>query len=147
MKKFLLLAIALGSTSLFAQAADTQWLTNYEQALKQAKAEHKRVLMDFTGSDWCAWCQKLDREVFELREFKDYASKNFVLLMVDFPQHREQPASEKAQNEKLADKFQIEGYPTIVVLNSNGSKAGEVGYVEGGPKQFLAELEKQAPKR
>ena len=52
MKKFLLLAIALGSTPLLSQAADTQWLTNYEQALKQAKAENKRVLMDFTGSDW-----------------------------------------------------------------------------------------------
>lgn len=145
MKRLLLLLTALGISSAFAHG--DEWLTNYDQALSKAKAEHKRVLMDFTGSDWCMWCKKLDKEVFQLQEFKDYANKNFVLLMVDFPQHKDQSPFEKVQNEKLADKYSIEGYPTIVVLNSNGTKAGELGYVEGGPKSFLAELQKQAPLR
>lgn len=124
-----------------------QWLTNYDEALSKAKSEHKQLLMDFTGSDWCPWCMKLDREVFALPEFQNYADKKLVLLKVDFPRGKELPAAEKAQNAKLAEQFKIEGYPTVVVLNPNGAKAGELGYVEGGPKAFLGELQKNAPEK
>ena len=143
-KHFLLLACI---TSLSSLAFAGEWLTNYDEALSQAKSQKKQVLMDFTGSDWCGWCIKLDKEVFELPEFKSYADQNLVLLKVDFPRRKNLPEPEKAQNKQLAQKFKIEGYPTIVVLNSDGSKAGELGYVEGGPKAFLAELAKQAPKK
>ena len=145
MKKLsLVLVLAVGLAS-FANAGE--WLTNFDQALGQAKSEKKQLLMDFTGSDWCGWCIKLDREVFALPEFKEYADKNLVLLKVDFPRSKALPAAEKTQNGKLAQEYHIEGYPTIVVLNPNGKKAGELGYVEGGPKAFLAELAKQAPKK
>jgi protein disulfide-isomerase len=142
MKKSLLALLLATATPLFAG----EWLTDYDKAFAQAKAENKQLLLDFTGSDWCGWCMKLDREVFEQPEFKEYADRNLVLLKVDFPRRKPQPASEKAQNEKLAEKYRIEGYPTLVVLNPDEKKAGELGYVPGGPKAFIDELQKRAPK-
>lgn len=98
--------------------------------------------MDFTGSDWCGWCIRLNREVFSRPEFKDYATKNLVLMEVDFPQRKQLAGSVKQQNEELAQHYQIQGFPTIVVLNSDGKKVGELGYMEGGPEAFIAQLEK-----
>jgi len=143
-KVFIFCAFIVAATTL---ASAQEWLTNYDEALGKAKAENKQVLMDFTGSDWCGWCIKLDKEVFSLPEFKEFATRNLVLLKVDFPQRKPLPAMEKAQNDKLASEFHIEGYPTIVVLNPDGSSAGELGYVPGGPKAFLAELARVAPRK
>ncbi len=78
--------------------ADGGWTTNYAKALAQAKAEKKNVLLDFTGSDWCEWCMKLDKEVFADPKFQDYAKKNLILVTVDFPQGKEQSAEIKKQN-------------------------------------------------
>ncbi len=141
---FLSLAAVLALGSL---ASADEWLTDYAKALAQAKAENKPVLIDFTGSDWCGWCMKLDREVFSLGDFKNYAAQKLVLLKIDFPRGRALPAAEKAQNEKLASQYRIQGFPTIVVLKSDGSKAGELGYLPGGPKAFISELEKVTPKK
>jgi thioredoxin-related protein len=122
-------------------AAKPGWLTSYEQAEQKAKAGKKLLLLDFTGSDWCGWCMKIDQEIFSKPAFKEYATKNLVLLELDFPMRRQIPAAVKAQNNKLAAKYQIQGFPTIIVLNSDGKKVGEMGYVEGGPNAFIAELE------
>ena len=124
------------------RAAEATWLTDYDAALKQAAAEKKPVLIDFTGSDWCGWCIRLDKEVFSQKEFVDYATENLVLLKLDFPRKKEMPAAEKAQNEKLAKKYRIEGYPTIIVLDSRGKKTGELGYEKGGAAAWIASLEK-----
>src|SRR4051812_3231385 len=77
------------------------WTEDFEKGRSQAKAEHKKLLLDFTGSDWCGWCMKLDREVFSQAEWKQYAAKNYVLVTVDFPQLHSQSASIKRQNEAL----------------------------------------------
>ena len=122
--------------------ADDGWTTDYNKALAQAKAENKMVLVDFTGSDWCPWCKKLDSEVFDQPKFKDYAKKNLILVECDFPRAKEQPADVKRQNEELQDQFNIQGYPTVIVLNPNGKKVGELGYEPGGPDVFLADLQK-----
>ena len=121
-------------------AEDSTWSTDYQKALDTAKAEKKMVLLDFTGSNWCGWCKKLDKEVFSTPEFKDYAQKNLVLVKLDFPRGLPQPAAEKAQNEKLAKQFNIEGFPTIIVLNAEGKPVGEMGYMEGGPSAFVGKL-------
>ena len=89
----------------------------------------------------------LDRQVFSKPEFKDYASKNLVLLEIDFPRPggarwNAQPAALKKQNEQLAAQYQVFGFPTIVVLNGDGKIVGALGYMEGGPAPFIAELEK-----
>ena len=129
-------------TTKNSSAAKSGWLTNYEQAQAEAKANHKLMLMDFTGSDWCGWCIILEKEVFSKPKFQEYASKNLVLLELDFPRGKPIAAETQAQNERLARQYQIQGFPTIVVLNGNGKQVGELGYVPGGPDAFIAELEK-----
>jgi thioredoxin-related protein len=135
-------AFAAVSAFVTAAGASAEWLTDYKQAQEEAKARNKLVLLNFTGSDWCGWCIKLDREVFSTPEFKDYASKNLVLLEADFPHGKPQPATVRKQNEELAMRYQVIGFPTILVLNGDGKVVGELGYTPGGPSAFIAELEK-----
>jgi protein disulfide-isomerase len=118
------------------------WITSYEQGQQEAKANNKLVLIDFTGSDWCGWCKLLDREVFSKPEFKEYASKNLVLVEVDFPKMKVLPDAARKENILLAQRFQIQAFPTIIVLNSTGQMVGELGYVKGGPTAFIEVLEK-----
>jgi len=125
---------------------DLEWLTDLPQAQAKAKQENKLVLLDFTGSDWCGWCIRLQKEVFSKPEFAEYAKKNLVLVEVDFPQRKKlSPAQTKANN-SLQSKYDIEGYPTLVILDAKGKVVGKMGYVAGGPKPFLAELEKLTKK-
>ncbi len=126
---------------LRAGAEELNWMTDLPKALAKAKAEHKLVMMDFTGSDWCPWCIKLDKEIFSQPEFVEYAGKNIVAVEVDFPRRKEQSDEQKQANAKLAKRFGIEGYPTVIVLNGAGKKVGELGYQAGGPKPFISKLE------
>jgi thioredoxin-related protein len=123
-------------------AAKPGWLTSYDQAQKEAQAQHKLLLMDFTGSDWCGWCIRLDKEIFSKPEFQDYASKNLVLLELDFPRAKQMPPELAEQNERLAIQYQIQGFPTVMVLDSSGKAIGALGYTSGGPEAFIAQLEK-----
>ncbi|MDB6124038.1 MAG: trxA [Pedosphaera sp.] len=147
MKKLILSLLMLGTMFPLLAAEKAEWLTDLPKAKDQAKAENKLVLMDFTGSDWCGWCIKLDKEVFSTPEFAEYAKKNLVLVEVDFPNKKPQSAELKKANEALQEKYKIEGYPTVIVLNSEGKKVGELGYGDGGPKAFIAKLEKLQPKK
>jgi thioredoxin-related protein len=140
MKTFALF-MSLLAFALLPLRAD-EWLTDHAKALEKAKAENKPVVMDFTGSDWCGWCIKLDKEVFSTSQFKTYATQNLVLLKLDFPHRRNLPAAEKKQNEALAAKYGIRGFPTVVVLNPEGNQVGQLGYRPGGPQPWIAELEK-----
>jgi len=135
-----LFALLLSAASLLADRPG--WSEDYEKSLTQAKTEKKLTLLDFTGSDWCGWCIKLDNEVFSKPKFKSYAKDNLVLVELDFPQGKSQTKKLKEQNAKLAEQYKIEGYPTVIVLNSEGKKVGELGYLEGGPDAFIAQLEK-----
>ena len=109
------------------------WYQVYDQALAQAKTSGKPMLIDFTGSDWCGWCIKLDQEVFSTSEFKQWAQEHVVLLKLDFPKNSPQPASLKQQNAELHDKFQVRGYPSVLFIDSNGNQIGQYGYEAGGP--------------
>jgi len=123
--------------------AEGSWLTDYKQAQQESKANNKLLLVNFTGSDWCGWCIKFDKEVFSQPKFKEYASKNLILLEIDFPRAKEQAVSLRKQNQELASQYQVEGFPTLVVLNGDGKKVWEhVGYLPGGPDAVIAELEK-----
>jgi protein disulfide-isomerase len=123
-------------------ADESKWLTDVPKAQAEAKKDGKLVMMDFTGSDWCPWCIKLHKEVFSTPEFSDYAKKNLVLVEVDFPRKKEQSADLKKANQALQEKYKIEGFPTVIVLNGDGKKVGELGYEPGGPKPFIANLDK-----
>jgi thiol:disulfide interchange protein len=118
------------------------WTTNYPAALAQAKATNTNVFLFFTGSDWCGWCVRLDREVLSTPEFKSYANKNLILVKLDFPRGEPQSASVKAQNEQLAHKYQVSGFPTVIILDSKGKQIGRTGYQKGGPEAFIETLKK-----
>jgi len=142
MKK-LILGTVFALAVISATAAESvNWLTDLPKAQAQAKTEKKLVMLDFTGSDWCGWCIKLNNEVFSQPEFVEYAKKNVVCVEVDFPNKKKLSPEQKKANDALAAKYKIEGYPTIIVLDGEGKKVGELGYMKGGPKAFIAELNK-----
>src|SRR5713101_3348515 len=140
MKK-ILVSLCAGLALMKAGAEELQWLTDVPKAVEKAKSENKLVMLDFTGSDWCGWCIKLHKEVFSTAEFAKYAKENLVLVEVDFPRRKQLSAELKKANEALQEKYKIEGFPTIVVLNREGNKVGELGYMNS-PKAFIGELEK-----
>jgi thioredoxin-related protein len=117
-----------------------KWETDFEVAKKRAKDEKKEILANFTGSDWCGWCVKLKKEVFDQPEFQEYAKKHLVMLEVDFPRQKELPAKEQEQNEKLSDQFKVEGYPTIIMMDASGKEVARTGYQEGGPAKYVEHL-------
>ena len=129
------------ATRVASSQATTDWITDYDQALAVAKAQNKKVLLNFTGSDWCGWCIKLDKEVFSQKQFLNYAKDNYILVKLDFPRRTQLPANLKRQNDALAKKYKVRGFPTVVVLNSNGKTHKTGGYVRGGPKAFIRSLQ------
>lgn len=146
MKKHLLAvatAVGLVSALSFSAHADTDWETDLKKAQEQAKSNNKLLFLDFTGSDWCGYCIRLNKDVLSQPMFKEYANKNLVLVEIDFPRSKPQSADLKKQNQQLAMQYHIEGFPTIVVLNGSGRKIWQYeGYFPGGPDAFIAELEK-----
>ena len=123
--------------------AESTWLNDYKRAQQEAKTNNKFLLLDFTGSDWCGWCKKLDKEILSQSQFKDYARENLVLLEVDFPRAKPQNAEVRKQNQELAQQYQVEGFPTIVVLNGDGQKLWQYdGYFPDGLAAFIVQLEK-----
>jgi protein disulfide-isomerase len=123
--------------------AEANWLTDFDAAKAKAKSDHKLVLLDFTGSDWCGYCKRMQAEIFSKPQFQDYAAKNLVLVELDFPRAKPQSDAVKKQNMKLAGEYEIEGFPTLIILNPDGKRvANFVGYMEGGPDAIIAALEK-----
>ncbi len=142
MKKLLLLLTATFAASTLL-AAEGEWLTDLAKAQEKAKAEKKLVLIDFTGSDWCPPCKSLHNTVLTSAEFTKFAKDNLVLVEVDFPRSKPQSAELKAANRKLSDKFNIEGYPTIIVLDAAGKEIfREVGFGGTPAKDYVAKLAK-----
>jgi len=138
---FLAAAVSLVFAA-FAQA-ESDWLHDYNKAQEEAKANHKLLFLNFTGSDWCGWCIKFDKDVLSQPEFKNYAHDNLVLVELDFPRKKSQPTEEKKQNVQLAQQYEVLGFPTIVVLNSNGQKVWQFdGYFPDGPDAFITQLQK-----
>jgi hypothetical protein len=117
-------------------------LTNWEEAKAQAAKEGKNLLVDFSGSDWCTWCIRLDREVFSQEAFLTEAKKKFVLVLVDFPEDKTGQSPElQKQNEALQEQFGIEGFPTVYLAKADGTPFAQTGYQEGGPEKYLAHLD------
>ena len=123
-----------------AKPAEGGWLTDFEAAKKVAAEKKLPILIDFSGSDWCGWCIKLDKEVFSQEAFQTYAKENLVLMMCDFPQAKPQSEEEKAQNKKLQEQFGIEGYPTVVLVDAEGKEIARTGYQKGGAEAYVTHL-------
>jgi thioredoxin-related protein len=137
---FLLLALCAACQ---VRSENLEWFTDAEAAQAKAKEENKLVLLDFTGSDWCIWCQRLKRNVFDDPEFAQYAKSKLVLVEVDFPQHKTLSEARQQANARLQNSHHINSYPTIILLDSDGKQVARMGYVFGGASSFIAKLEKK----
>jgi thioredoxin-related protein len=141
MKKWLIM-LATVTLGLGAFASEG-WETDFEKASAQAKAEGKHMLVDFSGSDWCGWCIKLDNEVFSKEAFKAYAKGNLILVLADFPRDDSKQSSElKKQNKALSEKFSVRGFPTVIILDSEGKAVAQTGYQAGGPEAYVEHVKK-----
>jgi thioredoxin-related protein len=144
----LLLAACAKTTAPLAAPAKAvePWQTNYAAAIAQAKQENKKILLDFTGSDWCVNCFRLDDDVFAHPEFADYVKSHLALVQLDFPIHKELPADLTKQNEALQEKYAVENLPTLVLLDADEHELAWIeGYHGEGVTGLIAELEHPAP--
>ncbi|MBC7846649.1 MAG: thioredoxin family protein [Flavobacterium sp.] len=144
MKKiFITLLVVLGSFAVEAQ--ELQWETDINKAIKVSNKTKKPMLLFFTGSDWCGWCIRLQKEVLKTPEFTKWATKNVVLVELDFPRGKQQSDVIKNQNNGLQQIFGIQGFPTVwfaTAKEKDGKPSytgiGNTGYVAGGPTAWLA---------
>jgi protein disulfide-isomerase len=134
-----LLKVVLHAPPAFAA---TEWLTDLAKAQAKSQSGGKFVLIHLSGSYWCGWCMKLRKDVFVKPEFESYAKSNLVLVRIDFPRRTKQSTELAMNNRMLAQQFQVQGYPTLVLLDSIGSRLGTVSYGHGGAKQFISDVEK-----
>ena|SRR6218665_678994 len=144
MKKIAItLFLILGSFTI--QAQELTWQTDMNKAMEISKKSKKPLFLFFTGSDWCGWCMRLQKEVFKTPEFEKWAKKNVVLVELDYPRQTPQTPAIQRQNQELQQTFMIQGYPTVWFVNAskkdgkiNLEKIGSTGYVAGGPTAWLA---------
>jgi thioredoxin-related protein len=142
----LLLALALPAAAtevINTGAKQGQWTQDWDAALAMAKVKDLPVLVNFTGSDWCGWCKIMDRDVFSKEDWGKFASSQLVMAHIDFPRNQELvPAEYKERNDKLQERFKVEGYPTFVLLDSDGQT--ELGRLSAGqgksPGSFAMEV-------
>jgi protein disulfide-isomerase len=143
-KVFLTLLLIVGSYAVEAQ--ELVWHNNMDTAMEISKKSKKPLMLFFTGSDWCGWCIRLQKEVFKTAEFTTWAKDNVVLVELDFPRNTSKLSAEiQSQNSQLQQFFQVQGYPTVWLVNANKKdgktnfeKLGNTGYVAGGPTAWLA---------
>jgi len=141
------LLAALMSTGI-AFAGGEGWNSDFEAAKKEAAASKKSLLIDFTGSDWCGVCIQMNDEIFKQDIFKDGVKEKFVLVELDFPQDKSKLSDAiHKQNEQLAEKFAIEGYPTIFLADEEGKPFAVTGYQPGGPAAYVKHLDELLAKR
>jgi protein disulfide-isomerase len=142
-KKLYIALLAICSVLQGCAADQLQWVTDLPKAQAQAKSENKLVYIDFNGSDWCAPCKQLRGVLSSSKAFAGYAKTNLVLVDIDFPQRKEQSEQLKSANEALSKKYNIEGFPTVIVLNGDGKELKrEVGFDGQSADELIAELEK-----
>lgn len=144
MKKVIItLVLIIGTFAVEAQ--ELVWQTDVNKAMEISAKTKKPLLLFFTGSDWCGWCIRLQKEVLKTPEFATWAKENVVLVELDYPSRAPQTPEIKKQNEELQMAFGIQGFPTIILANAttkegkvNFEGIGRTGYVAGGPIAWLA---------
>jgi protein disulfide-isomerase len=113
------------------------WIESLAQAQEEAKTANKPVLALFTGTDWCPYCVKLEKEVLSKPEFGDWAATNVILAKMDFPRKKKQTPDVKAANKAAAQKYRIGGFPTVLFLSAQGEIIGQMGYEQGGAAPWI----------
>lgn len=145
MKKILLSLCLLVSINSVGQESNLVWHTDVNKAIEISIENEKPLFFFFTGSDWCGWCIRLQKEVFFKEEFTKWANENVVLLELDYPKRKVQSPEVKSQNSSLQRQFKVQGYPTVWFVNAEKDSQGQVlfkqigktGYVRGGPEVWI----------
>ena len=131
-----------------AFAGGEGWSSDFAAAKKEAAESKKDLLVDFTGSDWCGWCIKLNEEVFSKEPFKAGVKDKFVLVEIDFPQDKSKLTEATIkQNTELGEKYAIQGYPTILLCDADGKPYAATGYEAGGPEAYVKNLDELRGKK
>ena len=139
MKKLLFILFTVFSISCqmntnSSEESEKIWLTDVNQAIEQSKVSGKPIFAFFTGKEWCSWCKKLERQVLSKEGFINYAKENLVLLELDFPRGRRNLPQKQIE---LARKFNIKGYPTVILMDSSTNKIAKTGYESMSPLQYV----------
>lgn len=137
------------NTAPGGEKVEIEWLTDFSAAKREAAEKQRPILVDFSGSDWCGWCIKLENEVFSQPAFANYATNNLVLFLADFPRGKPQPDEIVAQNRQLSEAYGVQGFPTVLLVDENGKELARTGYVRGGAEAYVKHLQSllPAPKR
>lgn len=122
------------------KAVEFVWVTDFDKALAAAKESQKPIFAFFTGSDWCPWCIKFESEISSKEEFQDYAKNTFVLFKADFPRTKKIESELRKKNADLAEKYEVEGFPTVLLLDPDGKKIVTTGYRTGGVEAYIDHL-------
>jgi thioredoxin-related protein len=133
------LVLVFSTTLTFAQ----NWQSDFEKSIELAAAENKTIILVFQGSDWCAPCMKLEKEIWESEEFKTYADKHFVMHKADFPRKKANKIDDKQveRNKELAARYNSKGYfPFVAIIDKNGKVLGETGYKKMSPEEYIQHL-------
>ena len=134
--KIIYVFLFLLSFSLTAQ----NWETDWKVATQKSKKNNQKLILVFSGSDWCIPCIKLEKEIWEAESFKAYALENYVLLRADFPKRKKNALSKEKQthNDKLAESFNAAGYfPLVVVISPEEKVLGQLGYEKSSPEKYI----------
>ncbi len=140
MKKLIIIVTVM---FIAAAASAQQWETDLETAKKKAADENRNILLVFSGSDWCAPCMKLEKNIWESKDFIEDANQHFVLLRADFPKRKSNALSKEQQekNDRLAETYNKQGlFPLVEVLDKEGKIIGTTGYKDIPPKEYVAML-------
>ncbi len=140
MKKFLILIVLFLSSLGFSQ----DWKYNFEDAKKIASEEGKNIVMIFSGSDWCAPCIRLEKNIWQSDEFKKESTEKWVLLKLNFPRKKANQLSEEQTNHNraLAEKYNREGsFPLVIIMQPDGKILGKLGFKNVDPKEYISLME------
>ena len=142
MKHFLLIVFILSLNT--ARLSAQYWRTDWDIARVEAEQANKKLILVFSGSDWCIPCIKLEKEIWESSSFTQYAEQYYVLFRADFPKRKKNKLPEMIQklNDRLASKYNSTGYfPLVVVLDAKGKVKGQLGYEKLTPEAYIALIE------
>lgn len=142
MKKSILFAALMALTTGLADTSTPKGFTdNMDEALAEAERSGKLVYACFSGSDWCGWCKRLEKEVFSKKSFREGVTNDYVLVYIDSPSNKELLSERaKVENPKLVEKYNIHGFPMALIIDAKGEVVATTGYRAGGAKKYVKHL-------
>lgn len=139
MKRILLiLTIFFGAFQMASAQDHINWTTNVKEAKAMAAKQDLPIFAFFTGKDWCPPCKKLTKNTLETSDFASYAKDNFIMLELDFP--RGQRENINPENMRLLQKFSVQGFPTVILMDADENKLGQTGYRPFTPEEYIEHI-------